>query len=81
MDPTDVSARLTEVFRDVFDDPQLEITPATTAREVDAWDSIKHIDLIVAVEKAFGVKFTTREAQSMRNVGELMNLIVQKGRK
>ncbi len=74
----DIYARLTPIFRDVFDDDELEIGPSTTAADVDGWDSFSHIRLVVAVEKAFGVKFTASEIAALKNVGEFADLIAAK---
>jgi len=73
-----ITERLTKTFRFVFDDPNLQLTPATTANDVPGWDSVMHINLIVAAEKEFGVRFTTAEVMSLRNVGDLTNLIAKK---
>lgn len=73
-----VKQRLTEVFRRVFDDPALEISESTTANDVPGWDSLTHVDLIVAVETEFAVKFTTREVMTFANVGELMAAVARK---
>ena len=70
--------KLTAVFRDVFDDDGLEITESTTADDVAGWDSLTHINLIVAVEKAFGVSFTTKEVRALANVGDLLCLIAKR---
>lgn len=67
--------RLNEVFRDVFDNEELNVGPATTAKDVEGWDSLMHVTLIVNVEKAFGVRFTSSEVAGLKNVGELMQLI------
>jgi acyl carrier protein len=69
---------LNEVFRDVMDVPDLRVAESTTANEVDEWDSITHVLLIVAVEKKFSVKFTAAEIQSLQNVGQLAALVEQK---
>ena len=74
----DTSGRLTDVFREVFDDEDLEITPQTTAKDVPGWDSLMHVSLIVNVEKAFGVRFTSAEIANLHNVGELLQLIETK---
>lgn len=72
--------RLTGVFRDVFDEA-IVIAPATTAKEVEGWDSLSNIQLLVAIEKAFpGVKFNTGEIASLRNVGEMVAIIRQRVR-
>jgi acyl carrier protein len=66
------------VFRDVFDDEAIEISEKTTAKDIDGWDSLNHINLIVATEQRFRVKFTTREVNGLANVGGLISLIQQK---
>ena len=73
----EIHQKLTSVFRDVFDDDGLEITEATTAADVPEWDSLTHINLIVAAEKAFRVKFTTKEVKALANVGDFMSLIAK----
>ena len=71
-----VSTRMNEVFRDIFDDSGIEIRDDMTAADVENWDSLTHVNLIVALEKAFGIRFTTGEAgASLKNVGELRTLI------
>ena len=79
MTHSEIQQKLTSVFRDLFDSPNLEITEATTAEDVEGWDSIMHVNLIVAVEKAFGVSFTTKEVMGMTNVGDLIQLIAKRG--
>ncbi|HEY8074879.1 MAG TPA: acyl carrier protein [Labilithrix sp.] len=74
----DLWTKLHAVFRDVFDDDALTVTAQTTARDVPGWDSLNHVNLIVAVEKAFGIKLTTREATTLANVGELATLVEKK---
>ncbi|HEY3851298.1 MAG TPA: acyl carrier protein [Steroidobacteraceae bacterium] len=78
MNSEEVKARLNKVFRDIFDDPDLCIAEATTAADIDAWDSLTHIDLIVQVEKEFKVKFSTGDVRGLRNVGDFIALIVKK---
>jgi acyl carrier protein len=73
-----VKERLNAVFQDVFDDPNLQITEAMTADDVDAWDSLTHIDLIVAVEKAFRFKLSTSSVRGLKNVGDFIALITSK---
>jgi len=75
---TEVHQKLTEVFRDIFDDPTLEITDTTTADDIDDWDSITHINLIAAVEKAFKVSFNTKDVKALANVGDFISLIVSR---
>jgi len=78
MDDAQLYSRLTSVFHDVFDDETIEVTPQLTAMDVDGWDSLTHIRLILTVEKAFKVKFSTSEIGKLENVGQLAALI--KGR-
>jgi acyl carrier protein len=75
MDESDIFARLTEIFEDVFDDDSIVVTPALSAKDVDGWDSLTHIRLILTVEKAFKVKFSTSEIGKMQTVGDLATLI------
>lgn len=72
-------ADLTDVFRLVFDDEELVIGPKTTAKDIEAWDSLSHVQLVVAVEKRFGVRFNLGEVVALENVGQMMDVI--KGRK
>jgi acyl carrier protein len=75
MDDAQIYSKLTEVFHDVFDDESIEVTPQLAAKDVDGWDSLMHIRLILTVEKAFKVKFSTSEIGKLANVGELAALI------
>jgi acyl carrier protein len=75
MDDAQIYGKLTEVFHDVFDDDSIEVTPELSASDVDGWDSLMHIRLILTVEKAFKVKFSTSEIGKLANVGELVALI------
>ncbi len=64
---------LTSVFRQVFDDDTIVVHPATTANEVEGWDSLSHVNLIVAIETGFGIRFSQKELLGFRNVGDLFN--------
>jgi acyl carrier protein len=75
MDETQIYARLTEIFEDVFDEDALRITPELSAKDVDGWDSLTHIRLILTIEKAFKIKFSTSEIGKLENVGDLVQLI------
>jgi acyl carrier protein len=70
-----VLPQLNEVFQSVFDDDEIEVTRATTAKDVEGWDSLMHVTLLVNVEKAFGVKFTSSEVAALKSVGDLVDLI------
>ena len=78
MTDDEILQKLTPVFRDVFDNPELEISPSTTADDVEEWDSVNHITLIVEIEQKFGIKFQTAELEELKNVGELVRLIASK---
>jgi acyl carrier protein len=66
---------LNDVFRDVFDDASLQVTADTVAADVSGWDSMNHIQLIVATEARLGIRFKTSELESLKNVGELAEII------
>lgn len=79
MNKNEIVKRLTEVFRDVFDDNSIVISENTTANDIDDWDSIEHINLISAVEDEFSMRFKMREVSGMKNVGEMIDIISQRG--
>ena len=70
--------KLDKVFQDVFDDETISVNDNTTADDIDDWDSLEHINLIVAVEKEFGIKFSMGEVNTMKNVGEMVDIIMQR---
>ena len=78
MEKSQIVSRLTPIFRDVFNDDTLVVTEGLTAADVPTWDSLSNINMIVAVEKAFGVKFSIRDVRALKNVGELLALIKRK---
>ena len=67
--------RLNEVFREVFDDDSITVNAETTAADIEDWDSLTHIQLIAAVEDEFGVKFSMKQMSSMKNVGEMAQIL------
>jgi acyl carrier protein len=67
--------RLNQIFREVFDDDDINITPVMTANDIDGWDSLSHVNLIVAVENTFNIRFSQKELLTFRNVGDLLNCI------
>ena len=75
MTRAEIYERLTAVFRDVFDDESLTISDNTTANDIEDWDSIEHITLVGAVENEFGVRFKMGEISTMKNVGEMVDII------
>ncbi len=76
MSREEVFERLNEVFRDVFDDEEITVTDATTADDIEEWDSLEHINLLAAVEQEFGMKFNMGQVVSMKNVGEMADIII-----
>lgn len=71
-----VYERLNNVFRDIFDDETITLTDSTTSNDIDDWDSLEHINLIVAVENEFEIKFKMNEVIEMANVGEMVDIIL-----
>lgn len=69
---------LQSIFQDVFDDEDLVVTNESNAENIDDWDSLSHIRLVVAIEKQFGIKFAFGELQGLKNVGEMITLIEKK---
>ena len=75
---TEILAALTQVFRDVFDDDDIVLTREMTAADVEGWDSQAHVNLIVAAEVRFGIRFRTAELESLHNVGQFAALTATK---
>ena len=78
MDAMQVTAGLNEVFQDVFDDPTLQVQRDMTADDVEGWDSARMVEIIIATEARFAVTFTTRETDSLRCVGDLIDVVARK---
>jgi acyl carrier protein len=78
MREAEVYAQLTEIFRDVFLRDDMTLSPALTARDVPGWDSFKQIEIIIAVEEKYGIKFHTRELDGLHNVGDLARTVMAK---
>ena len=72
----EIYGKLNEVFQDVFDDEDITVNDSTVAADLDGWDSLEHINLIVAVERCFGIKFTMGETTGLKNVGEMVDRII-----
>ena len=75
MSREEIYEQLNEVFRDVFDDDTIEVNDQTTSRDIEDWDSLEHINLIAAIETQFGMKFTMGQVVTMKNVGEMVDII------
>jgi acyl carrier protein len=78
MDKADILSGVTEVIRDVLDLPDLVVGMDTTAEQTEGWDSVNHISIVVGCEMKFKVKFKTAEIESLRHVGDLVDLIDSK---
>lgn len=78
MSKEEIYKKLNEVFQDIFDDVNIIVNEATTANDIEDWDSLEHINLVVAVEKIFGMKFSMSEVSKFKNVGEMVEIIMQR---
>ena len=78
MNTQQIYSALTSIFRDLFDDDTIVLTPETNAGDIEDWDSFNHINLIVAIEAKFGIKFKTAELEELHNVGHLVHMIERK---
>ena len=67
--------RLTNIFRTLFNNSEIQLRDDLTARDVDGWDSLNHVNLMILIEEEFGVRFTTNEVATLQNVGELKKLL------
>jgi len=79
MDQDAIFAGLTDIIREVLGEDDLVLTPSTTAEDVEGWDSMTHITIVVASERRFHVKFNTAEIEELKNVGDFVALIEKKG--
>ena len=75
MDDTEIYARLNEIFRQQFGNEEITVCAETKADDVDGWDSLAHIRLVIAIERGFGIKFKTSEVAALRNVGDVVSMI------
>lgn len=78
MSEQELYERLDQVFQDVFDDDTIHVNAGTTANDIEDWDSLEHINLVAAVEQEFGIKFSMGQVVSMKNVGEMAGIILEK---
>lgn len=72
-----IAEKVQEIFRDIFDDDELVITDETNADDIEDWDSLEHISLIVAMEKEFNMKFDIKQVNKLENVGGMIDLILE----
>ena len=78
MTPAEIEAGLTEILRETFADPSLVLAPEMTAKDIEGWDSLKMVIIILAVEERFGIELRTREMDALRCVGDFASLIERK---
>lgn len=76
----EVYERLNRVFREVFDDDDIVLNDSTTADDIEDWDSFEHVNLVVAVENEFSFKIPMGKVITMKNVGEMVDIILEIGR-
>ena len=74
----EVFEKINEVFRNVFEDDDITVNDETTAADIEDWDSLEHINLVNAIEQEFGIKFNMGQIVSMKNVGEMADIIMEK---
>ena len=78
MTDAEILATIQQLMREYFDEDELVITPQTTANDVEAWDSMNHLNIIIALEQRFKIKFLTSEVEALHNVGDLVSTISRK---
>ncbi len=78
MTEPEVYTKVTAILREVFDRDDIEATPTLAADQVEGWDSFKQVEILIAVQEEFSVKFSSRELDSLKNVGDLVNIVVAK---
>ena len=78
MERKEIFIKLNEIFIDVLDLDECELTDETSANDIEEWDSLSHIQLIVAIEKTFKIKFTSLEIMKWKNVGEMVSTMEEK---
>jgi len=78
MDKNQILKEKTTIFAEILDDDELVLTSSTIATDVEGWDSLSHVLLVVAVEKHFKIRFSSKEIQSWKNIGELIESVAVK---
>lgn len=78
MDKKEIIEKIQEIFRDILDNNEIVLTENTSSNDIEEWDSLSHIQLIVAIEGAFEVEFTSQAIASWKNVGDMVNFIEER---
>lgn len=78
MERKGILSKVEDIFRDILDDEDIVLTDEIKADDIDEWDSLTHVQLVVAIEKAFGIRFKSKEILSWNNVGEMIDTISSK---
>jgi acyl carrier protein len=78
MERTEILKEINTIFRDILDDETIVIEEQTTAKDIEEWDSLTHIQIVVTIEKHFKIRFTSKEIQSWNHIGELLDCIESK---
>ena len=81
MNRAEIMERLNEVFRDVFDDSSITVDDSTTSKDIEDWDSLEHINLVGAVEQEFKMRFKMKEVSSLKNVGEMADIVAERAKR
>lgn len=78
MNRNDIFSKVKSVFEDILDEIEVDLVEETTAEDVEEWDSLTHIQIITEIEKQFSVRFSTRDIEGLKNIGDMVNLIASK---
>ena len=78
MNRSEIYEKLTEIFRENFDDDSIVLSPETTAEDIEDWDSLEQINLIGRIESKFGIAFDIKETLTLENIGDMAELIESK---
>lgn len=78
MDKSQIIGKLQEIFRDILDNEEIVLTETTSAKDIEGWDSLSNVQLVVVIEDEFGIRFTSAEIPSWKNVGDMVECISKK---
>lgn len=78
MDKSQIIGKLQEIFRDILDNEEIVLTETTSAKDIEEWDSLSNVQLVVGIEDEFGIRFTSAEIPSWKNVGDMVDSLEKK---